>query len=173
MNKRKRNILTTDESIPNEVIVSDQITQSVWATTSTDAASGTLGEPLDCPADAKPAGTSSRDQIKTITELGQGSECANWPESVTGPLSQPRWEEPTLIGTLAGSGTVYRPGGLPVTEERLTQAGIHEDINQGIDEGAEGGTDPWVLQGTDVADNLSDTHKAFWHLLRDAGYDTW
>lgn len=165
--------MTTTESIPNEVVVSDQITQSVWATTSTDAASGTLGEPLDCPTDAKPAGTSSRDQLRTSPELEQGSECANWPGSVTGPLSQPRWEEPTPIDTPAGYGTVYRPGGLPVAEERLTQAGIHEDINQGIYEGAEGGSDPWVLQGTDVADNVSDTQKAFWQLLRDAGYDTW
>ena len=137
MNKRKRTILTTDESIPNEVIVSDQIAQSVCAATSTDTASGILGEPLDCPADAKLARTSPRDPIRTSTELGQGSECANWPEANTSPLSQPRWEEPTLIGTPAGYGTGYRPGGLPVPEERLTQAGIQEDSLRGIGEGAE------------------------------------
>ena len=66
-----------------------------------------------------------------------------------------------------------RAEGLPIAEDWSAQSGINEGISQGSYEGSEGGDDPWIFQGTDMADDGGDIQEAFWRLLHNACYDTW
>ena len=153
MNKRKRDIFTVAESVPNWFTASDQSTRPIEADTRTIDVTKTLGDSLTYTASGEKAASSSKDQISPRLGLEHGPELANWPESVIGPLSQPRVEEWTSPDTPTGYQAVAKVEGFTVAEDMPTQAGIDGGTSRGSHEDIEGGDDLWISQGTDVAED--------------------
>ena len=184
MNKRKRDIFTVIESVPNWFTASDQPTRSIEADTRATDVTHDLGYPLTHTASGEKDASSPEDQIGPRLRPEYVLEPANWAEASTGPLSQPwveEWVSPdTSTGYQAGSEvegvtTAEVPpnrAGIDWGISRGSQEGIDGGIGLGSREGVEGGDDLWVSQRIEVAEGGHSVQEAFWKLLHNVGYDT-